>query len=114
MDESLLTMNGQDKAASGLVEPSVPSREPDVSTKAKNGNIRVAPAVLDAARKYGDELLQSLRTTAAGLAQSEAEERARSTGPNEVAQERQQGWFIRLLKILRNPLVILLGTLSAV
>ena len=31
-----------------------------------------------------------------------------------MAQERRQGWFIRLLKILRNPLVILLGTLSAV
>ena len=49
-----------------------------------------------------------------GLTQAEAEERARTAGPNEVAQERRQGWFVRLLKILRNPLVILLGTLSAV
>jgi Mg2+-importing ATPase len=31
-----------------------------------------------------------------------------------VAQERQQGWFLRLMKIIRNPLVILLATLSAV
>jgi len=31
-----------------------------------------------------------------------------------VAQERRQGWPIRLLKIIRNPLVILLATLSAV
>ena len=51
---------------------------------------------------------------AAGLTQTEAEERARTTGPNEVAQERRQGWFIRLLKIIRNPLVILLATLSAI
>ena len=35
-------------------------------------------------------------------------------GPNEVAQERRQGWPVRLLKIIRNPLVILLATLSAI
>src|ERR1700692_1311263 len=82
--------------------------------KAKNQNIHVSPAVLDAALKDGEELLQSLRTTAQGLTQTEAEERARTTGPNEVAQERRQGWPVRLLKIIRNPLVILLATLSAV
>ena len=49
-----------------------------------------------------------------GLTQVEAEDRARATGPNEVAQERRQGWFVRLLKVMRNPLVILLGALSAV
>jgi len=42
------------------------------------------------------------------------EERARTTGPNEVAQERKQGWPVRVLKIIRNPLVILLTILSAV
>ena len=31
-----------------------------------------------------------------------------------MAQERRQGWFIRLLKIIRNPLVILLAALSAI
>ena len=77
-------------------------------------NIQVSPAVLDAARKDGDELLQSLRATAQGLTQSEAEDRARTAGPNEVAQEKKQGWFLRLLKIIRNPLVILLATLSAI
>src|SRR5579871_1079711 len=87
---------------------------PAASTKAKNHNIQVSPAVLDAARKDGEELLQSLRTAAQGLTQTEAEDRARAVGPNEVAQERKQGWFLRLLKIIRNPLVILLTTLSAI
>src|SRR6202051_2203668 len=82
--------------------------------KAKNQNIHVSPAVLDAALKDGEELLQSLRTTAQGLTQTEAQERARTTGPNEVAQERREGWPVRLLKIIRNPLVILLATLSAI
>ncbi len=88
--------------------------EPPIHPKAKHENIRVSPAVLDAARKDGDELLESLRTTAKGLTQAEAEERARISGPNEVAQEHRQSWLVRLLIILRNPLVILLGTLSAI
>ena len=79
-----------------------------------NKTIQVSPAVLDAARKDGAELLRDLRTTPAGLTQSEAEERARTGGPNEVAQEKPQGWPVRLLKIIRNPLVILLATLSAI
>ena len=101
------------KPDSQVVEPP-PPHEPAVPAKAKSEKIHVSPAVLDAARKNGEEVLQSLRTTAGGLTQAEAEGRARSTGPNEVAQERRQGWFIRLLKIIRNPLVILLATLSAV
>ena len=35
-------------------------------------------------------------------------------GPNEVAQEKPQGWPVRLLKITLNPLVILLTVLSGV
>src|ERR1700675_2012105 len=90
---------------------------PDASkipAKAKNHNIHVSPAVLDAARKDGEELLRDLRTTGGGLSQAEAEARGLTAGPNEVAQERPQGWPIRLLKIIRNPLVILLAVLSAV
>jgi Mg2+-importing ATPase len=101
-------------AGSSPAGPPASAAGPAIHTKAKHENIRVSPAVLDAARHDGEELLQSLRTTATGLTQAEAEERARATGPNEVAQERRQGWFVRLLKIIRNPLVILLGTLSAV
>ena len=40
--------------------------------------------------------------------------RVRSTGPNQIAQERKQGWIVRVLKIIRNPLVILLSSLSAI
>ena len=87
---------------------------PPIHTKAKDHNIRVSPAVLEAAGKDGEELLHSLRTSLRGLTQTEAEERARTVGPNEVAQERRQGWPIRLLKIIRNPLVILLAILSSI
>ena len=90
---------------------------PDASpipAKAKEHNIRVSPAVLDAAGKEGNELFTSLQTTPEGLTQTEAEKRARRSGLNEVAQERRRGWFIRLLIILRNPLVILLAILSSI
>ena len=69
---------------------------------------------LDAARKEQDDLLRDLQTAAGGLSQSEAERRLRVSGPNEVAQEQVHGWPVRLLRIVRNPLVILLTTLSAV
>jgi Mg2+-importing ATPase len=97
-----------------VVETLLHPPEPSIPAHAKNRRIQVAPAVLEAARKGGEELLQELRTAADGLTQAEAEERARTTGPNEVAQEKPPGWSIRLLKIVRNPLVILLATLSAV
>ena len=100
-------------AGSEVAAPPPRPEKPAIPTKAKNQHIRVSPAVLDAARKDGEALLRELRTSAAGLTQAEVEERARTTGPNEVAQEKKQGWLIRVLKIIRNPLVILLSTLSA-
>jgi Mg2+-importing ATPase len=90
-----------------------PSAEHPSSKKAKH-NIQVSPAVLHAAGRDGNDLLRDLRTDASGLKQSEAESRMLTTGPNEIAQERPQGWAIRLFKIVRNPLVILLTALSTI
>ena len=74
-------------------KPVIPAK---IFAKAKQSNIHVSPAVLDAAARDGDELLRSLHTAPEGLTQTEAESRARTVGPNEVAQERPRGWFIRL------------------
>ena len=82
--------------------------------KSKPSNIRVAPAVIEAARDYSEKVLRGLGTTLEGLTQADAESRARTAGPNEIAHERTQGRIVRLLKIIRNPLVILLGLLSAI
>src|SRR6202162_2538710 len=100
-------------AGTAGAKPARPN-QPPVPSKIKNQNIHVSPVVLEAARKEGEDLLRSLRTSLGGLTQVEAEERARATGPNEVAQERKQSWIVRILKIIRNPLVILLTILSAV
>jgi Mg2+-importing ATPase len=102
------------EAGSALTTSLTHPNQAPILKKDKNHNICVAPAVLDAARKDGEELLRDLRTTLAGLTQAEADERASTIGPNEVAQERKQGWPVRLLRTTRNPLVILLTTLSAI
>src|SRR6202166_4712021 len=94
--------------------PAAPPVAPPLRAPSKKQAIHVSPAVLDAARKDADQLLRDLHTSLAGLTEAEAEESARATGPNEVARERPQGWSIRLLKIIRNPLVILLTALSAI
>jgi Mg2+-importing ATPase len=101
-------------AGSKLSTPPPRLDKPLIPANAKNQNIRVSPAVLDAARKNNEELLRNLQTALGGLTEAEAEERQRTTGPNEVAQERKQGWPVRVLKIIRNPLVILLTTLSVI
>jgi len=58
--------------------------------------------------------MHDLGTAATGLSQSEAAERLRKYGPNEVAAQKPVHWLRRLLRMLRNPLVLLLGTLAAV
>ena len=103
--------NSSDAGVAGTPPPPEPSSSGD---KAKEHKILVSPAVLEAAGKDGEELLKSLRTSPEGLTQTEAKDRARTSGPNEVAQERQRGWFMRLVIIIRNPLVILLAALSSI
>jgi P-type Mg2+ transporter len=90
------------------------ARHAPAANHGKAHTIEISPAVLEAARKDAEDLLRDLRTSLNGLTQTEAEERAIAAGPNEVAQEKAQGWAVRLLKILRNPLVVLLSTLSAI
>src|ERR1035438_3239686 len=83
---------------SGTAGPAVTSPHAEASpiaAKAKEHHIRVSSDVLDAAAKDGDELLRFLHSGLDGLTQSEAESRARTSGPNEVAQEYRRGSFIR-------------------
>src|SRR5579863_5038251 len=113
-----MTTPDTDRATGALADaaaatPPTPAAPP-ARTPSKKQAIHVAPAVLDAARKDGEQLLRDLHTSPAGLTEADAEERARTAGPNEVAQERKQGWFLRLLKMTRNPRVILLTALSAI
>ena len=107
-------INGRAAAGTNVETPPAHSPEPPAPSKSKKQNIRVSPAVLEAAGKPGEQVLLDLRTSLDGLTDGEAKERARTAGPNEIAQERKQGWLLRLVKATRNPLVILLTALSVI
>jgi Mg2+-importing ATPase len=81
--------------------------------KNSNGQ-RAADLVRDAATTETAEVLQRLNTSPNGLSEAEAAERLEVFGPNEVAQEKQHGWLLRLWVAVRNPLVILLAVLVIV
>ena len=87
---------------------------PSTPKPSKAKKIHMSPAVLDAARMDGEELLRKLGTGPGGLPQAAADERLRTVGPNEIAQEKPQSWPVRLLRIALNPLVILLTALAAI
>ncbi len=63
-----------------------------VQTSGTTHSIGVSPALAEASRKNGEELLRDLQTVLSGLTQEEAEKRARKVGLNEVARERRQSW----------------------
>jgi len=81
--------------------------------KPTNGE-RPADLVRDAAANEVAEVLQRLNTTANGLTEEEAAERLEVFGPNQVAEEKHQGWLQRLYLAVRNPLVILLSVLAII
>src|ERR1035437_9475138 len=91
--------NPSSSPAGSAATPPLAEASP-IAARAKEHHIRVSPDVLDAAAKDGDELLRFLHSGLDGLTQSEAESRARTSGPNEVAQEHRRGGFIRLLIIM--------------
>ena len=70
--------------------------------------IRMAPILLEAARKDADAVLGILKTSATGLSEAEVERRLKEHGHNVVAQEHRYTRLRLLGKALVNPLVILL------
>jgi hypothetical protein len=70
------------RLGSELASPPAPSNKLPIPTKTKNQSLCVSRAVLDAARKDGEQLLRDLRTSQSGLTQAEAQKREHATGPN--------------------------------
>jgi Mg2+-importing ATPase len=79
------------------------------TTNHKNGDL-----VREAATQEISEVLQQLRTSPAGLSETEAASRLEEYGPNEVSQEKKHEWLHRLWVAVRNPLVILLTALATI
>jgi Mg2+-importing ATPase len=77
-------------------------------------NQKTSDAVHDAAMQEAAAVLQQLNTSPSGLSDTEAAARLEKYGPNEVAQEKQHGWLLRLWVAVRNPLVILLAIIATI
>ena len=68
--------------------------------------------MLSAAAWTPDEALRQCASGSDGLTTEEADRRLEQYGPNEIAAQRPLRWPTRLLRALRNPLVILLSVLA--
>lgn len=55
-----------------------------------------------------DEVLNQLKTSASGLTDEEAEARLKQYGPNILSEEKKEGLFIKFIKQLINPMIIVL------
>jgi len=75
-------------------------------------SIRMSRVLLDAAKNDIETVLKILATTMGGLSEEEVQRRLDQYGPNQIAQENGHGWLYRLMKMIVNPLVILLTVLA--
>ena len=100
----------------GLVEEKPSMRLPFLNgAAAASGAAAVSPLLLDSARQDKEGLLATLGTLASGLSEEEAVARLHDVGPNNVAQERQQHWTLRLLlTFVCDPLSLLLTALAII
>ena len=70
--------------------------------------------LLKKAHTDADTVLKELGTQLDGLSEVEAALRLKQVGQNEIAQEKHQSGFMRLLNNLKNPLVLLLMALGVI
>jgi P-type Mg2+ transporter len=73
-----------------------------------------AAQLREAAQASVDELLASLQTSMRGLADSVAESRLETYGPNQVAHERPPAWYVQLWHGFANAFSALLAVLATV
>jgi len=85
-----------------------------MSTASPQTGAKPADSVNQAAGQSTAEVLNTLRSTVAGLTEEEASARLQTYGPNEVGVEKKHEWLQRFVHAIRNPLVILLTVLAGV
>ncbi len=79
-----------------------------------NQNKLIEAALVNYAKMPLPELLQTLHTSSDGLLESDAQERIKQFGLNQIAHERPPSWYALLLKNFANPFIILLMLLALV
>jgi Mg2+-importing ATPase len=90
-----------------LRTPKQPMKDP-----ARIKELSISKQLVESAQADVPNVLQQLGTRKDGLSESEARERFKQYGSNEVAKEKRKSVVIRLLSNFKNPLVILLLVLG--
>lgn len=70
--------------------------------------------LIQASRLGVSDVLKMVDTSIHGLSDNEADARLEKYGPNQIARETHTSWPWRLLRAVRNPLVILLSLLASI
>src|SRR6185295_132785 len=76
--------------------------------------IHFSPILAEVGQLEKHEVFCRMQTSPEGLSESDAAKRWAEVGPNVVAANGDRGWPWRLLKAVRNPLVILLSVLATI
>jgi Mg2+-importing ATPase len=76
--------------------------------------MHISPKLMEIARTPTDAVFSILGIAGTGLTEAEVNQRTRTYGLNEIAREKPQPAIIRLLIIMKNPLIILLGVLGII
>ena len=87
---------------------------PPASLKPAERSIHFSPILAAVAYLEKGEVFSRMKTSLAGLSEAEAAVRWAEVGPNVVAANKHRSWPWRLFIAMRNPLVILLGTLAVI
>jgi len=84
----------------------------DAGNPAGGNQAVVSDQLIEKARTDGNAVLKEFESQLSGLSAAEAEARVKRYGMNEIAREKRQPRWLRLLDYVRNPLVILLTALG--
>ena len=76
--------------------------------------LHVAPLLLELASADTPHVFDRLQTTRRGLTAADAARRLVESGPNEMPDPHVVGWFWRLARAIRDPLVLLLVALAGI
>ncbi len=79
---------------------------------ARSKEVSISRKLVESAQAEITIVLQQLRTKMDGLSETEARERLKQYGLNEIAKEKRKSVLVRLISNFKNPLVILLLVLG--
>ncbi len=87
---------------------------PMPGSRRRHTTASVSPLLTEVAGLDPSRAVARLATSTEGLSEEEAGARLAAHGPNQIAEAERDTWWQRLLRALRNPVVVLLAVLAGV